>query len=129
LDKLGTEIVIKHEEELKMSEVLREFVAPFFRDVDIKYHSKFVRLAVIAWNISFLPEDEQQELINNFLEELSGDEEVVEDALKLMSSLIARKNQYFSHIWRYISNYELKRRGDQYDLTVLSTDIKLKSEE
>ena len=65
----GEKILIEPSGEEKMSEVLTDFVEPYleFADTD-EAHRKLLTLAVMAWNASFLPEKEQQDMINRVLD-------------------------------------------------------------
>lgn len=57
----GRKVVFQPSGEVKMSEVLLEFVEPYkqFAQTEEAYR-KMLTLAVVAWNASFLPEVERQ---------------------------------------------------------------------
>lgn len=63
-------IVIEPCGEVKMSEVLMDFVEPYRELADAEEaYRKLLTLAVMAWNASFLPEKEQQDMIERVLDE------------------------------------------------------------
>jgi hypothetical protein len=120
----GEKIVIEPRGEEKMSKVLTDFVEPYleFADTD-QAHRKLLILAIMAWNASFLPEKEQQDMINRVLDAgmPTGTEELKTALKEIMSTLIVRKKVYFSAYTRKIIDYELTDTGRNYHLAVAST--------
>jgi hypothetical protein len=107
-----------------MSEVLTDFVEPYleFADTD-EAQRKLLTLAIMAWNASFLPEEEQQDMINRVLDAgiPTGTEELKAGLKDIVNMLIDRKKVYFSEYTRRIIDYELTDRGRNYHLAVAST--------
>ena len=120
----GERILIEPSGEEKMSEVLTDFVEPYleFADTD-EAHRKLLTLAVMAWNASFLPEKEQQDMINRVLDAgiPTGAEELKAGLNEIVNMLLVRKKMYFSEHTRKIIDYELTDTGRNYHLTVAST--------
>jgi hypothetical protein len=120
----GQRILIEPSGEEKMSEVLTDFVEPYleFADTD-EAHRKLLTLAVMAWNASFLPEEEQQELINRVLDAgiPTGNEELKTGLKEIVNTLIVRKKLYFSGYRRKIIDYDLTDMGRNHHLSVAST--------
>jgi hypothetical protein len=120
----GHKFVIEPSGEEKMSEVLTDFIEPYleFADTD-EAHRKLLTLAVMAWNASFLPEKEQQDMINRVLDAgiPTGTEELKAGLKEIVNMLIVRKKVYFSEYTRKIVDYELTDRGRDYHLAVAST--------
>ncbi|MFQ6015316.1 MAG: hypothetical protein ACE5NP_07725 [Anaerolineae bacterium] len=107
-----------------MSEVLGDFVEPYMdlADTEEAYH-KLLTLAVMAWNASFLPEEEQEEMIDRVLAAgiPAGDDELRAGLKGIVNMLIARKKAYFSEYTRNIIDFEVTDTGQGYHLTVAST--------
>jgi len=108
-----------------MSEVLTDFVEPYLESVDTEEdHHKLLMIAIAAWNIALLPEEEQQQdildkLVRQSLAEAT--EELRAGMKEIVSQLIIRKKLYFAEYERAIIDYELTDLGDSYYLSVAST--------
>ena len=120
----GSKILIRPSGQAKMSEVLRDFVEPYsqFASSEENYR-KLLTLAVIAWNVSSLPEDKQMDIIDRTFEGAmpEADEELTTVFKEILSTLIVRKNAYFSDCKRTIIHFELTDTGRDYRLSVAST--------
>src|SRR5438067_793128 len=63
-----TPVVVAPSDEVKMSDVLGDFVAPFYSFTHTANACRMLlTLGALAWNASFLSEDEQEEMINQVL--------------------------------------------------------------
>ena len=80
-------------------------------------------LAAIAWNAAVMPESEQKTILDTFLEQQfsNQDAEIQKETKEIITQLIARKNQHFSHIKRLIMDFDVKQSGQRYDISVAST--------
>jgi len=120
----GARIVIEPSGEIKMSEVLEDFVEPYleFAATEEAYR-KLLTLAVIAWNASFLSEEEQRDMLDRVLDEgiPAGSGELKAGLKGIVNELIIRKKTYFSEYTRNIIDFELTDTGTGYHLTVAST--------
>ncbi len=106
--------------ELKMSEVLEEFIEPFKGQWQTEEDlNKLLGVAVIAWNAALLPEGEREEFIEQTLQ--SAPAEVRADLHTILMELIRRKLALFADIQRSIIDYELTWRPTGPHLNVLST--------
>lgn len=105
--------------EVKMSEVLRQFVEPYWHipDTEEAMH-RLLTTALVAWNTALQPEEERA----NSLEQIAValPEEAREDFYGVVAEMIERKNRYFAQYDRTILDYELVDRGDDYHITVMS---------
>jgi hypothetical protein len=120
----GEKLVVAPSGQVKMSEVLGDFVEPYMDLVDTEQaYRMLLTLAVMAWNASFLPEQERQEMIDRVLEAgiPSGDDELRAGLKGIVNMLIARKKAYFSEHTRDIIDFEVTDTGEGYRLTVAST--------
>jgi hypothetical protein len=120
----GQKIVIESGGEEKMSEVLKDFIEPYLEFADTEEaQRKLLTLAVMAWNASFLPEKEQQDMIDRVLDAgiPTANEELKTGLKDIVNMLIARKKVYYSEYTRKIIDFELTDRGRDYHLSVAST--------
>ena len=116
--------VIEPSGEVKMSEVLTDFIEPYLEFANTEEdHRKLLMLAIVAWNTSMLSEEEQQDMVDMVFDEVmsKATEEVKTDLREIMSMLIARKKTYFSEYTRMILDFELTDMGGNYHLSVAST--------
>ena len=117
-------LVIEPAGEVKMSEVLADFIEPYrdWADTEEAYQ-KLLTLAILAWNASFLPTEEQQAMIDKVIDGgLPAATEELKNGLKqIVQMLMARKQAYFSAYRRNIIDYELTDTGKGYRLFVAST--------
>jgi len=106
--------------EVKMSDILLEYVEPYMDSVKTdEEYKKLFTVAMIAWNVSFLPEDEQKKTISNF--KTCFPPPLQNDFIKIVNMMIERKNTYFSEYKRKIIDYTLKDLGDEINISVAST--------
>lgn len=109
--------------QVKMSEVLEDFVEPYLEEIEgYVAKDRFISVAVLAWNLAIMPEEARQtakEQLQNQLEqgELSGDQELWDS---LLDELVERKFQYFADNRRLIMEFQFEDTGDQYHLSVAS---------
>lgn len=120
----SSEFVLNPEGEAKMSEVLEDFIAPYKQQADSEEAmQKLLTVAVVAWNASFFSESEQQEQIETMLAEgMPGASEQLKTEFKdIVNQFISRKKRYFSEYKRLIIDFDLKKIGGKYHLSVAST--------
>jgi hypothetical protein len=105
---------------VKMSEVLREFIAPYreFADTEEAFR-KLLLTAVVAWNAALFPAEEREAYLEKMLEALP--EEVRADGRAIINELMERKERYFPEHRRMIIDYEVTDMGEDYHLVVIST--------
>jgi hypothetical protein len=112
---------------VKMSEVLKAFVAPYRHLVETEEaFQRLLAIAVTAWNIALWPVQEREAHIREILEALPQD--TWEDAKEIIDELIERKEEHFSEYRRMIIDYEVTDVGQDYHLTVISTADELKEQ-
>ncbi len=111
----------------KMSDVLKEFVSPYKQICkDKKRTESLIGLGIVAWNLSFLPEEKWSKIANEFFVETYGHgkkgSENIQVAEVLIQVLIERKLEYFADHHRKIISFELAYLNqDEYHLTVVSS--------
>ena len=120
----GHKVVVEPRGVAKMSEVLEAFVEPYLALADTEdAYRKLLMLAWVAWNASFLTEEEQSEMVDDIMSEAmpSATREEREDFRELVSTLVERKRAHFSEYTRRIIDFELTDTGKDYHLSVVST--------
>ncbi|MBD2156163.1 hypothetical protein [Leptolyngbya sp. FACHB-16] len=122
-DKVGG-LVINPKGEAKMSEVLEAFVEPYIGDhLTLNQRQSLFQIAVIAWNIPLLPEEEQQSAQDMIIQQLSDgrDPQFQLEVQEMVAELVERKRTQFAQHKRYIFDFELKETKDQFHLSVVSS--------
>jgi hypothetical protein len=105
--------------QVKMSEVLREFVAPYWHVPDNEEAMrKLITTALVAWNTALLPEAERAGYLADMVKALP--EETHADFYAIVGEMIERKDKHFAQYDRTIVDYELVDRGDDYYISVMS---------
>ena len=120
----GREVVVEPKGVPKMSEVLKAFVAPYLELADSREATeKILQLGVLAWNLSFLPDEKQRETLDDLVHQVvpEAKRQDTEDLALMMATLIARKKAHFAEHEGYIVDFELTDRGEDYHLAVVST--------
>lgn len=124
-------IVVSPPGQVKMSEVLEDFVEPYWKKAKTEdAQKKLLILAIYAWNIALFPKPEQPGMIDEILTDslVEGNQKMKADIEYVIEHLIARKNRYFSEYERMIIDFEFKDEGSGYHLFVASTAIPKSSE-
>ncbi len=118
------EVALGPIDDLKMSDVLLDFIAPYRSAVNATdaYH-RLLTLAILAWNASFLSAKEQGEMVERVVDGgLPSESEELRSGLKqIVYEMIERKRTHFSEYRRNILDYELTDTGAEYRLAVAST--------
>lgn len=129
-DKLfeGQEIVMKPTPGEKMSEVLFQFIEPYWGLAEGKGdYEKLLTIAMIAWNTALLPEEEREGFLDEKLNPVlsSFGSGLLEDFKEIVQSLIRRKELFFSAHRRVIVDYRLSEgKGNRYHLSVASMSLR-----
>ncbi|MCT7957228.1 hypothetical protein [Laspinema palackyanum] len=110
--------------EVKMSEVLEAFVEPYLDLVpSMSQRQQLLDLAVIAWNLAFMPENELPSTLDYLLQDISKDDDpfFYKEIRSVINDLITRKKEVFAEHKRYIVACELQDAGKEFHLSVIST--------
>lgn len=115
-----TDIVVNPEGFAKMSEVLAEFVSPYQRIAKSRNaYESLLEIAILAWNISILPEDKQQKFFDKAIQQvIKLDSLTQQDIKNLLNDLLTRKKKYFADDKRLIMDFQLQEIGSRYHLSV-----------
>lgn len=113
--------------EVKMSEVLEEFVEPYLFEVHGPERRQMVfDMAVVAWNLAIMPEAERKSAMADLFDDLMKNQKAVvrQDLDNLIAEMITRKLELFPNNRRYIVDFQLEGDGDQFHLSVASTLVR-----
>jgi hypothetical protein len=107
----------------KMSDVLEDFVSPFFSLANtIGEFRRLFSFGVAAWNTALLPEQEQETALEAVIQKAGArDGAEVEELRDSLKQLILRKKACFATNRRMIVGFELIESGDGFQLNVMST--------
>lgn len=105
--------------EVKMSEVLREFLDPYWHvPKDEASMRKLITMSLVAWDASLRPKSERPAYLAGIIGTLPP--EAHEDFYAIVHEMIERKEKHFAQYTRPIVDYELTDLGHDYHLSVMS---------
>lgn len=119
-----SEVQVDPQGEIKMSTVLEQFVDPYWPEARTHQERIFLlNIAVSAWNMALLEENERLEQVNSLVSQLSPDPSnpVADEIREMFMELIERKQTLFSTIDRLIVDFELDENRYGANLSVVST--------
>ncbi len=122
----GSSMLINPKGETKMSETLHAFVEPYLDVVtELKQRQKLFSVAILAWNLALLPEDQQQQEMEGVIDHLSPGQGSVarQEARTILEELIQRKQKRFSAFRQSILDFELQETRNDYHLAVISLPL------
>jgi methionine synthase II (cobalamin-independent) len=119
------QVVVDPKGQVKMSEVLEDFVEPYQSEIDdtLDAQTKLFSLAALAWNATFLPEKERQKMLDDAVAKLmkEASSKHKQEFRAIIEGMIERKMTYFAGYKRAIIDFELIDTGNGYYLTVAAT--------
>jgi hypothetical protein len=111
--------------QIKMSEVLEDFVEPYLEKVEdtLEAQTKLISVAVLAWNAALLPVEERREMLDDAVgKALKGASAKEKQGFReIVDTMIERKLAHFAEYGRAIIDFELTDIGSGYHLSVVST--------
>ena len=117
-------VVVEPEGQAKMSEVILEFAEPLLDQCKgEKSEQTATALAIMIWNLSLLPEKDQDREIEKMCSKLFGSNDAKDYAILVdyATFLMERKKKYYSDNKRAIINYQISGSGKSRRLDVAST--------
>ncbi len=112
--------VIPVEHEVKASALLLALIEPYLELVTSgKIFRRLVTLAAAAWNLSLMPEEQRQEIMEALLSEM-GDAEARENFREIIEGLIRRKEHYFGEYKWIVVGFDVAEEEDEFHLVVAS---------
>ncbi len=109
--------------EFKMSELLWFFLRTEKELIceNIELGSLLVSLAVIAWNLSLLPEEDREEELEQFyIKNIVENYSYLDDFRETIQMFMERKLKYFGDFNIFISDFKLEEIEEQVRLSVVS---------
>jgi hypothetical protein len=104
--------------------VLQDFAGPLLdryeSEIPVK---KIIGTAIMAWNLSLIPEVDHSKFLDQATVDLSLDTEGVKVMNDIITWLIARKKKYFAEHKRYTMDYRLSELDGRRGLQVVSLDV------
>lgn len=86
-------------------------------------------LAIIAWNLSLIPEDERGPMMEKLLQQAAEKDPELERGMRvLLKDLVQRKIELYPDDLRMILDHELTQTGENSMFNVVSTLLPPKSE-
>ena len=99
------------ETELKMSELLIDFMQPYLEAAEtLEQYRSLVGMAAIAWNIASLPPPMRPEMLQNLEEFMPSTSSGAFQ--EIIDELIKRKETYFADVDRLIIQYDVTETDD-----------------
>jgi hypothetical protein len=117
-------VVVAPAGEVKMSDVLTDFVAPYESSAGTgDGYRVLLTMGMLAWNASFLPSHEQEKMVNELLANALPTATYQErlELKRVVHALIDRRQSAFAQHKRLILSFDWKDTGDGYHLSVAST--------
>ena len=119
---------IENPDEIKMSAVIIKLAQPYIKrywgnEMSVR---GIISLTITIWNMTFLPEKEQTELQEKFIEEIlpkDFDAQDVATMLRLFENLQDRKRELFPNIRTFIMGHDLRMDSENIHLSVSSVPL------
>ena len=113
------------ENEAKISSMLVELVEPYHSSLQtLEQYRALLMVGTFAWNSSSLPDTQQQELINEFMQEIESFSLAIRnDLVSLMQNLIVRKRMLFPEYRRLIISFDVQSAQQGYFVSVTSSEM------
>ncbi|MCI5147934.1 MAG: hypothetical protein D3916_00740 [Candidatus Electrothrix sp. MAN1_4] len=108
----------------RMSDVIEEFAEPLLADCrNADEAKKAIQFAMIVWNLTLLPEKEQDNKIQEMLDALSPSDKIdaITQTRYFINLLITRKKKMFPDIKRTVIDFQLSGSGSNLRLDIAST--------
>jgi hypothetical protein len=105
----------------KMSDIILRFAEPL-KDENSNIPANMLRFAILVWNASLLPKDEQEKALRDIIKALPGNVWGLREAgSSIISMLLERKEKYFSDNKRMVVDYNMTETEQTLNLNVVST--------
>ena len=120
----GADIIIDPPHKEKMSEVIKDFVAPFLDAcVDNTQIRTVISIGFVVWNASLLPGKKQQAMLKKikYLLPIRDEEKKHLFYKDIIKTLLKRKKKYFSSNKRMILDYQFSEHNGELSFDVVST--------
>jgi len=118
----GSKLLTNPKGEVKMSDVIEEFMEPY-RGLahNLQEYKNLLALVILAWNASFFDEAKREEMFAQMTGSQILLQENQEEFRKFFNELLERKQRYFADNHRKIVEFDVKDLGDEFYFSVAST--------
>jgi hypothetical protein len=109
----------------KLSAVILDFAKTLTDHVDDSQFKSAIDLAILCWNLSLLPEDQQEKERLSIVRKLAQGRPdwFARDTEAWTRTLLDRKKTFFEQDRRMVANYQVVDEGDDFHLYVASTVV------
>jgi hypothetical protein len=106
----------------KISEVILDFAGPLLDMVDDdELYESVIGFAVICWNLSFLPHQEQHAMSNAISDKLGKSDLLAYPQIEnWVWIMLERKRTLFADDRRFVTDYSITGEGDHHHLLVMA---------
>lgn len=116
----GMPHVIAPPDDVKMSQVLLEFLEPYADEWETAQElSDLVAVATLAWNATFAPVPEREQYLQSVLDTVPP--AARDDVRGVVLDLMRRKIALFGEVRRMVLDYQVTETADGPHLSVMST--------
>lgn len=107
----------------KLSLAILEVADPLLElDLDKKARNNFISLAILAWNLSLMPESKRAAHIRTFFAgfQITMSRAAVTEVHEFITMLMDRKRRMYPDDDRFVVNFEILEEDESYTLNVVS---------
>lgn len=112
----------------KMSEIIIDFAQPLLNVAENAQSQKqAIITAILGWNLALLPKEAQPDQLNKIKKMLrpsTDSDQLANETVKILNSLMSRKDFLYPEINRMIVDYELIDTPQGFHLNVVSNIVK-----
>ena len=120
----GRQLILNPSGQVKMSEVLENFVEPYWEYASTEDEmKKLLLVATVAWNAAMMEDEKRREFLRQVLN--STPEDVRDEVSKVLKEMIKRKQEEFGECVRNILDIKLTMTRNGPHLSVVSTMPKI----
>ncbi|MES0335866.1 MAG: hypothetical protein SFH39_05845 [Candidatus Magnetobacterium sp. LHC-1] len=104
----------------EMAGVIMDYAKPLFESAeDVETEIKVIKIAIFCWRLSFFSKDAQEEVITTFFKKNNIIGEGKEEMKSVFKFFLDRKSRYFSKVKTDIEDYQLREKGDGFELNLI----------
>jgi hypothetical protein len=125
----GREVLVDESDSVKMSEVIIDFAEPLLKHAkSFEDQRKALETAILLWNISMLPKEQQVELTLKLGMDLCGEpSETNTELYRVLAFMLVRRHSLFSGIPRIVQDFEVLEQPGGFHLNVANYRLKKES--
>ncbi len=118
----NVEVRIEPSGEISVSDAISRLIEPYGQDADdLDSFRTLVSFACVAWNLSILPRQEDDQLMEELMALTQADVEDSLEMLALVNELMDRKNTFFPDVNRLIMDWKVTEQGEDFHIPIAST--------